>query len=55
MPPFTGVAVNVTLAPRQIEVVVEEIVTDGITLAAVMVEFTPAAEVQLPTVISRLL
>jgi hypothetical protein len=34
---LTGVAVNVTLPPTHIDVVVELIVTDGMTLVAVIV------------------
>ena len=36
MPPLTGVAVNVTDPPLQIEVVVEVILTVGTTVVAVM-------------------
>jgi hypothetical protein len=34
---LTGAAVNVTLPPRQIDVVVDVMVTDGVTLVAVTV------------------
>jgi uncharacterized protein YodC (DUF2158 family) len=37
VPPFTGVAVNVTLAPRQIEVWLAITDTDGVTLLTVIV------------------
>ena len=37
VPPFTGVAVKVTLAPRQMDVWLATTDTDGVTLAAVIV------------------
>jgi hypothetical protein len=37
VPPFTGVAVNVTLAPRQIDVWLAVIETEGVTLVAEIV------------------